>query len=132
MSARVVELPEPLRAFADEAMPELGGVANVTFLYGPSLPFDWLPGDRKRYSAMTLWRTIHVRDRGEAFEPLKPYWLELVLHELVHVAQVSRLGDVGFPASYLLGLARHGYQDHPLEREARERARLLVDRFRAR
>ena len=70
-----------------------------------------------------------MRDRGVPFDPLAPHWLELVLHELVHVAQYARLGAAGFPAVYVLGLARHGYQAHPLEREAREKAAELVTSF---
>lgn len=129
LSARIVTLPPELLAFADREMPELGGAARVTFRYGPRLPFDWLPGDRARFTAITLWRTVHVRERGVAFEPLAPYWLELVLHELVHVAQYARLGDSVFPLVYLARIATHGYDAHPLEVEARERAAALAAKF---
>jgi hypothetical protein len=126
--AELHRLPEGLCAFADAALPGLRA-AQVEFRFGPRLPFDWLPGDRQRFSAITLWNAVHVRDRGVPFDPLAPHWLELVLHELVHVAQYARLGSAGFPAAYVLGLARHGYHAHPLEHEAREKAAELVARF---
>jgi len=129
LSGARLSLPGALLAFADRELPELGGAEKVAFLFGPHLPFDWLPGDRLRYSAMTLWRTVHVRDRGVPFTPLQPLWLELVLHELVHVAQYQRLGALGFPAAYLGGLALSGYEAHPLEAEARARAAELAPKF---
>jgi hypothetical protein len=128
-SAARLSLPGELLAFADREIEGLGGAAKVAFLFGPRLPFDWLPGDRLRYSAMTLWRTVHVRDRGVPFSPLQPLWLELLLHELVHVAQYRRLGTVGFPLVYLGGLAASGYDAHPLEAEARTRAAELAAKF---
>lgn len=40
-------------------------------------------------------------------------------HELAHAAQVLRYGIPGFYVRYLWLLARHGYENHPLEIEAR-------------
>ena len=44
----------------------------------------------------------------------------LVAHEQVHLDQLARLGPVRFVALYLWLLIRHGYEAHPMEREARE------------
>ena len=46
----------------------------------------------------------------------------LVAHEQVHLDQLARLGPVRFVALYLWLLARHGYEAHPMEIEARERS----------
>lgn len=46
----------------------------------------------------------------------------LLAHEAVHWEQYRRMGAVRFYAAYLWGLVRHGYRDHPMEREARERS----------
>lgn len=129
--ATELQLPAPLLAWIDGAMPEVGGAARVRWRFGPRLPFDWVPGDRQRFTAITLWRTVHVRDRGAPLDVADPRHLELVLHELVHVAQYARLGDLVFPLVYLAQGARHGYDAHPLEREARERAAELLARYRA-
>lgn len=47
----------------------------------------------------------------------------LVRHELAHWAQYERKGALGFYTSYLWGLVRHGYRNHPMEIEAREAER---------
>lgn len=43
----------------------------------------------------------------------------LCRHELAHWAQYQRMGAVRFYAVYLWLLAKHGYQNHPMEIEAR-------------
>lgn len=43
----------------------------------------------------------------------------LIRHEQAHWRQWQRMGTIRFYASYLWGLVRHGYQNHPLELEAR-------------
>jgi len=48
---------------------------------------------------------------------------ELWRHELEHVKQYERYG-LAFLPLYLWYYARHGYADHPFEREARAAARL--------
>lgn len=54
------------------------------------------------------------------------YWVkftrEVARHEDVHVAQAKRYGVTGFWARYWWGLLRHGYRNHPLEIEAREKS----------
>ena len=54
-----------------------------------------------------------------AIEPTALLWR----HELVHVEQYERYG-LAFLPLYLLLYARHGYHDHPFEREAAVRSRL--------
>jgi len=44
-------------------------------------------------------------------------------HEAAHWQQYRRLGLVRFSALYLWGLARYGYQRHPMEIEARRAER---------
>ena len=44
---------------------------------------------------------------------------KLVRHEQAHWAQYVRMGAVKFYAKYLWLLVRHGYQNHPMEIEAR-------------
>ena len=43
----------------------------------------------------------------------------LTRHEQAHWRQWQRMGTIRFYAAYLLGLVRYGYQNHPLELEAR-------------
>jgi hypothetical protein len=43
---------------------------------------------------------------------------EFIRHELVHVAQIRRMGRVTFSLAYLYYLARYGYRANPLEIEA--------------
>lgn len=44
---------------------------------------------------------------------------KLLLHELTHWDQWQRMGTLRFYASYLWLLWRHGYDNHPMEIEAR-------------
>jgi hypothetical protein len=46
----------------------------------------------------------------------------LVAHEEVHLEQIRRYGGVGFTVRYLWWLFLHGYENHPLEIEARQRS----------
>lgn len=43
-------------------------------------------------------------------------------HELQHCYQVKRMGRFKFYITYLYKLAKYGYEKHPYEEEARERA----------
>jgi len=60
----------------------------------------------------------------------------LIAHELTHVDQINDLGLARYWFRYLRLLKKHGYQDHPMEIEARgmernpvqlERARRLIE-----
>ena len=71
---------------------------------------------RTGYGAVTMpWQTVYVlpervKDSG------------LIRHELVHVEQIKRLGAWRWTWQYLWGLLRHGYENNPLEVEAREKS----------
>ena len=69
---------------------------------------------RRGYVAITFCHVI-VFSR----EPTDALWR----HEMVHVAQYERFG-LAFLPLYLLFYSRHGYGEHPFEREARERSTL--------
>jgi hypothetical protein len=45
---------------------------------------------------------------------------ELLVHEFVHVAQYEKLGIEGFLMQYVLQIFKNGYDNAPMEREARE------------
>lgn len=52
------------------------------------------------------------------------YWGDekLRAHELVHIEQIKRDGQIVFSAKYLWWLARYGYWNNPYEVEAHKRA----------
>jgi hypothetical protein len=72
---------------------------------------------RRGYSAITFGHVI-----VSAREPVDAIWR----HELGHVRQYERLGCAFLPL-YLLLYRRHGYREHPLERDA-SRPRTILDR----
>lgn len=49
------------------------------------------------------------------------YWLvampDVREHEQIHVRQIQRMGGVRFLATYAWLWLRHGYANHPMERE---------------
>jgi hypothetical protein len=120
-----VPWPDRLADWVDGALPELGGVRRVRLLAGARLPFDWLPGERRGYEAMTLWRRVYLRDRLCPLDGRDRGDVLLLLHELIHVLQFRR-HPLLFPLLYLIGLASHGYQRHPAEVEARKRSAELL------
>lgn len=124
-----VPWPDRLADWVDRALPELGGVRRVRLLAGARLPFDWLPGERGRYQAMTLWRRVYLRDRGVPLDAGDRGDVLLLLHELIHVLQFRR-NPLLFPLLYLLGLALYGYDRHPAEVEARQRSAELLAAYR--
>jgi hypothetical protein len=56
---------------------------------------------------------IYIRERCLADD-------RLCRHERAHWAQWQRMGTVKFFVVYLWLLARHGYDEHPMELEARQ------------
>jgi len=92
--------------------PDLG---RVRIFCSPTIPFDWLPGNRRQYIGITLWNRIWLR---EPFKLTSEDSYELLFHELVHVRQFQR-NPITFPLKYLLYLRVKGYRDHPAEIEAR-------------
>jgi hypothetical protein len=130
MPSRRTPVPWPgrLADWIDRALPELGGVRRVRLLAGDRLPFDWLPGRRRRYEGMTLWHRVYLRDRRLPLDAGDRRDVLLLLHELIHVLQFRRQ-PLLFPLLYLISLARHGYDRHPAEREARARAAELAKAY---
>lgn len=55
----------------------------------------------------------------------------LVAHELVHVHQIKRYGLLRYWVQYLVLLWRYGYEEHPMEIEARALAATIEWRKRA-
>lgn len=56
---------------------------------------------------------------------LMPHYMHdesLITHELMHVEQYERLGNMKFLWRYFVLLLRHGYKNHPMEIEARQYA----------
>lgn len=67
-------------------------------------------------AALVLGKTIHLHNiSGEAFRSSS----RLVRHELKHVEQYKRLGMFRFIALYAWYSMKYGYQNNPLEVEAR-------------
>ena len=46
----------------------------------------------------------------------------LLVHEVVHVEQIEKLGRIRFYLTYLWELLRHGYRNNKFEVEARKRS----------
>lgn len=73
--------------------------------------------DRLGCDGLTMpWRTVYMRE----------CWFndaDLRAHELVHIAQIDRMGPVWFSIVYLWQMARYGYEAMPLEIEARQAER---------
>ena len=80
------------------------------FLYVSDRGLAHLVLTRRGYTAITLGHVVvFVR------EPIDALWR----HEMRHVRQYERLG-LAFLPLYLWWYSRHGYAEHPLERDADE------------
>ena len=66
----------------------------------------------KRFVAITIWRTIHIR--GFTASPA------LLSHEKQHVIQWEENGFFKFAVLYLWYSIRYGYYNNPFEVEARK------------
>jgi hypothetical protein len=70
-----------------------------------------------RTPALTMpWGRVYYRA-----EIRKPglEWMDIRLHEDVHLEQIARMGGTLFAITYIWQLARYGYWQAPLEIEAR-------------
>ena len=68
--------------------------------------------------ALTMpWRTVYYDATVRRDQPI--LWMEVRLHEDVHIEQIDRMGGIKFAVIYLCQLARYGYWNAPLEIEAR-------------
>jgi hypothetical protein len=100
-----LEIPEPerIRVLAVKSVPLPAPRPLVKLASRWGLPLFEPAG-------MALGRGIYLLD-GHS---------RVLRHELVHVAQYQRLGGIGpFISRYLTECLVHGYQDAPLEAEAR-------------
>jgi len=52
---------------------------------------------------------------------------EILVHECAHVAQYEKLGVEGFLMQYVVQIFKNGYDNAPMEREAREVAMRIVN-----
>ena len=120
-----IVIPERLARWIESNMPGAPDVERVQIFCGNTIPFDWLPGNRKKYIGITLWNKIFLR---EPFELNSDAGVELLLHELVYVRQFAK-NPFSFPLRFLFFLAVKGYPNHPAEIEARAVAAELLDRF---
>ena len=129
MAGHDIQLAPCLADWIEHHMPEIGGMRGVRIRCCDRLPFEWLPGFMPAVRGITLWNTIYLKRVCCPIDPASLDSVDLLFHELVHVGQF-RGGWISFPARYLFDLARVGYWDIPAEREARERAAELRDRYR--
>jgi hypothetical protein len=66
-----------------------------------------------RWARAQVWGRVILIRRGAAVTE------QLLAHELAHVLQWRLMGILPFMFYYLKYFVRHGYQNHPLERQAR-------------
>ncbi|HVH38881.1 MAG TPA: DUF4157 domain-containing protein [Gemmatimonadaceae bacterium] len=112
-------LPAAVRAVMQRHFPELD-LEKVRVCTNASLPANLirLPGG-PRMDGMALGRTIFLT--GADYSRSRKA-LRLLMHELVHVEQVRRLGgEIAFARAYGRGYVEaRGYRGNPLEAEAYE------------
>ena len=121
-----VFLPAHLADWIERHMP-LSNLDKVRFRLRRRIPFWWLMPNRS-FSGLTLWNRVYVVQDYWRCEPVTRPALELVLHELVHVAQY-RKNPFTFPVRYLINHFRFGYDRNPAEVEARDVASRLAASF---
>ena len=112
---RELTLSPELISWIKANMSNAPDLRRVRIVCAPTIPFDWLPGNRAQYVGITLWDKIWLR---EPFELKEEAAYELLFHELVHVRQFQRR-PIKFPLMYILQLRLNGYRNHPAEIEAR-------------
>jgi Domain of unknown function (DUF4157) len=101
-----VNMPEKIRIHAVRQIPEpdhprIKQLAGELGLLTPSTV------------AITFGHGIFVRED-------RLHDRELLVHEFVHVAQYEKLGIEDFLMQYVLQIFKNGYDNAPMEREARE------------
>ena len=121
-----VFLPDEIANWVTARLP-LVDLSRVRFRVGPRIPFWWLT-PRRTFTGLTLWNRVYLVESCWQCNPVRPVSLELILHELVHVAQYRR-NPVLFPLRYLIDHFRYGYERNPAEVEARETASQLAASF---
>jgi hypothetical protein len=126
MARTRIELPAALADWIDAKIGLRGGVRSVRILSCDRLPFDWLPGDRSKFSGIVLFGTVYLRKRI-VIDPADHSVIHLLLHELIHIRQFQTRSF--FALRYVARLARHGYWNHPAEIEARDESEKLMQRY---
>ena len=117
-------MPEVLLDFIAREMPDVGDPRHVRLFCCDRLPF--FIGER--YTGVTLYARVYMRSSFFPLDLSDRNTLDLLFHELTHVAQFRR-APVIFPLTYLLQWPRYGYRKLPAEIEARERAAILAEKF---
>jgi hypothetical protein len=65
------------------------------------------------YAAITMpWKTIYIKQSSLTDAGL-------INHEMVHIAQIEKIGPVKFTLMYIWYNIRYGYENNPFEIEAR-------------
>lgn len=122
MTRRVITLDPCLAGFIDRNMPDVGGVANITFLCCDEIgdfPFDSLrifSSTLRDRQGFTLGRTIYLREPASGCCPLNNcnfVAVQLILHELCHAESFNL--SIFFAPLYVLQLILFGYRRHPDE-----------------
>ncbi|HYG78553.1 MAG TPA: hypothetical protein VEK08_26375 [Planctomycetota bacterium] len=126
---RRLTLPPQLAAWIDQKLPQLGGVSRVKLIHCERLPLERLWRGQK-YTGLTLWNRIYLRESACSPDFCDAPSVELLFHELAHVLQFQKY-PLSMPVRYLFGFVRYGYQNLPLEIEARELAARLLREYTA-
>jgi len=72
----------------------------------------------KKYEAFTIMQHIYIKCSKQSMTEIQR--LRLLAHEGCHTAQYLRCGFFGFLFRYLWYSIKYGYNDNPLEVEARK------------
>lgn len=65
------------------------------------------------FDGLTMpWRVVYILPESYLDGPL-------IIHELVHIAQIKRMGAIRFTLRYVFEMIWYGYNKSPLEIEAR-------------
>ncbi|HET9220792.1 MAG TPA: DUF4157 domain-containing protein [Terriglobia bacterium] len=121
-----VFLPDQIANWVTARLP-LVDLSKVRFRVRERIPFWWM-APKRTFNGLTLWNRVYLVNNCWQCDPVTPGGLELILHELVHVAQYRR-NPVVFPVRYLINHFRYGYDRNPAEVEARETASRLAASF---
>jgi len=89
-------------------------INKVRIIKNATLPANWFERP-KRTDGMTFGRNIYIKDKSLQFDQ---GGIRLLLHELIHVKQISEFGECKFAARYGKEFVKFGYYNMPLEKEA--------------
>ena len=70
-----------------------------------------------RKEAITLGKRVYFRKHRQGYTERDR--VRLLAHEACHVRQYAEYGFFGFLWKYFCLLVKHGYDDHPMEKECR-------------